>query len=100
MGINKVVAQLIGLQGLSVRGIDFDGDALVIAVAKKPGAHRRPKCGYRRSASYDSHERDWRDVPLGKWRVVLRSTLCRLECPTHGVVCEAIPWAAHDSRFT
>jgi transposase len=26
--------------------------------------------------------------------------LCRLECPEHGVVTEAVPWAEHDSRFT
>lgn len=100
MRVNKVVAQLIGLQGLSVKGIDFDGDALVINVARKPGAHRCPHCGFKRSAAYDTHERDWRHVPLGKWRVVLRAKLCRLVCRTHGVVCEAIPWAEHESRFT
>ncbi len=43
MGINKVVAQLIGLQGLSVRGIDFDGDALVIAcLVSRPSGRRVP----------------------------------------------------------
>jgi len=98
--LNKVVAQLIGLQGSTVRGIDFEGDALVVSVAKKPGAHCCPHCGHKSSATYDSHQRDWRHVPLGKWRVVVRSQLCRLSCPEHGVVCEAVPWAVHDSRFT
>jgi transposase len=31
---------------------------------------------------------------------VIRATLCRLRCPEHGVLVEAVSWAAHESRFT
>jgi transposase len=39
-------------------------------------------------------------VALGRWRVLIRSTVCRLTCPSHGVLTEAVPWAAPGSRFT
>jgi transposase len=57
-------------------------------------------CTFSTRARYDRHLREWRHLSLGKWRVVIRANLARLECPEHGVVTEAVPWAEHDSRFT
>jgi transposase len=39
-------------------------------------------------------------VGLGKQRVVIEAWLSRLDCPVHGVVTEAVPWAQTGSRFT
>jgi transposase-like protein len=35
-----------------------------------------------------------------KWRVLVRAKVSRLVCPTHGVLTEAVPWAAPGSTFT
>jgi transposase len=39
-------------------------------------------------------------VGLGKQRVVIEAELSRVDCPVHGVVTEAVPWAQAESRFT
>lgn len=62
--------------------------------------HRSPYCAFRCQARYDRKPRDWRHVSLGKWRVIIRAVLCRLNCPEHGVVTETVPWAERDSKFT
>ncbi len=42
----------------------------------------------------------WRGLDLGAWRVLIRAGLRRLDCPIHGVVTEAVPFARHRSGFT
>lgn len=100
MRVTTVFNKLLALQGALVREVEFGCDELVVTVARRAHLHRCPRCGYSTPSRYDSHVRDWRHVALGKWRVILRATLCRLQCPEHGVVTEAVPWAAPDSRFT
>jgi transposase len=39
-------------------------------------------------------------VDLGVWRLELRATLRRLECPEHGVRVEGVPFARHRCGFT
>jgi transposase len=80
--------------------VEFRSEAVVVTVARRQRRHRCPRCEYTTRAAWDRHQRDWRHVSLGKWRVVIRATLCRLRCPEHGVLVEAVSWAAHESRFT
>jgi transposase len=98
--IRTVFNHLLCLQGAWVREVEFRADAVVVSVARRQRKHRCPRCKYATRAAWDRHQRDWRHVALGKWRVVVRATLCRLRCPEHGVLVEAVPWAAHESRFT
>ncbi len=42
----------------------------------------------------------WRGLDLGRRKVQVRATLRRLQCPAHGVVTEAVPFARAGSRFT
>jgi transposase len=98
--IRTVFARLLSLQGAWVRAVEFGSEAVMVAVARRQRRHRCPRCEYTATAAWDRHEREWRHVSLGKWRVVIRATLCRVNCPDHGVLVEAVPWAAHESRFT
>jgi transposase len=98
----KLVAELLGLQGLRVRGVRVDAAArtVVVRVGQRARRHRCPKCRHRTAAAYDGHERRWRHIPLGRYRVWLQARVARIECPSHGVVVEAVPWADHDTAFT
>jgi transposase len=42
----------------------------------------------------------WRHLDLGVWRLEVRASLRRLECPEHGVRVEGVPFARADARFT
>ena len=100
MRVTTVFNKLLALQGALVRGVAFGPAGIVVVVAKRHRRHRCPRCAFSTRARYDLNTRDWRHVSLGRWRVVIRSVLCRLVCPEHGVVTESVPWAEHDSRFT
>ncbi len=100
MRLTTVFNKLLALQGAFVRKVEFGPGGILVEVARRQRRHRCPRCSFSTRAGYDSHWREWRHVSLGKWRVVVRATLARLECPEHGVVTEAVPWAEHDSRFT
>jgi len=98
--VTTVFNKLLSLQGAFVRKVEFDFDEIRVTVARRARRHRCPKCRFSTKAGYDHRDRDWRHVALGKWRVKVRSTLFRIECPRHGVISEAVPWADHESRFT
>ena len=98
----RVWARLLGVEGTVVERVDFDGDALVVAV--RPGWQERRRCGVcrRRCPGYDGGEgwRRWRALDLGTTRCYLEALAPRVSCRRHGVVVAAVPWARHDSRFT
>jgi transposase len=98
--IQTVFNRLLSLQGAWVREVSFGAEAIVVRVARQARWHRCPCCEFRSRAAYDREEREWRHVSLGKWRVLIRATTCRLRCPEHGVLTEAVPWAARGARFT
>ncbi|HVP65788.1 MAG TPA: ISL3 family transposase [Anaeromyxobacteraceae bacterium] len=100
MRVTTVFNKLLSLQGAFVRRVVFGPNGIVVDVAKRHRRNRCPRCTFSTPARYDRTVREWRHLSLGKWRVVIRATLCRLVCPEHGVVTEAVPWAEHDSRFT
>jgi transposase len=98
--ITTVFNKLLNLQATRVLSVAFDFDTIEVAVRPKACKHNCPQCQYSTWASYDGSERRWRHVALGKWRIVLGYRICRLVCPIHGVVTEAVPWADPGSRFT
>lgn len=100
MRLTTAFNRLLNLQGAVVRKVAFQPDGLLVHIARRAQRHRCPHCSFSTRARYDAHVRDWRHISLGKWKVTLRSRLARLECPRHGVVTEAVPWAEHESRFT
>lgn len=100
MRLTTVFNKLLSLQGGLVRDVAFGPQHVVVTVARQARKHRCPQCRYVTPASYDEHVANWRHVALGKWSVLVRATVKRITCPEHGVVTEAVPWAAAGSRFT
>ena len=98
----RVWARLLGVERTVVEDVEFDGEALVVAV--RPGWRERRRCGLcrRRCPGYDGGEgrRRWRALDLGTSRCYLEAEAPRVHCRDHGVVVAALPWARHDSRFT
>jgi transposase len=98
----RVWARLVGVERTVVEGVEFEDDALVVAV--RPGWRERGRCCIcrRRCPGYDNGEgrRRWRALDLGTTRCYLEAEAPRVECKRHGVIVAAVPWARHDSRFT
>jgi transposase len=98
--ITTVFNKLLRLQGAFVRAVRFAPEAVRVSVAKRARRCRCPYCSYATWARYDRRRCWWRHVGLGKQRVVIEAELSRVDCPVHGVVTEAVPWAVAGSRFT
>lgn len=98
--IAKVFNELMSLQGIVVQAVDFDFDTITVAVRPRSYKHRCPCCSYSSWFTYDGEQRLWRHIALGRWKVYLKYRICRLRCPVHGVITEAVPWAEPGSRFT
>ena len=58
-----------------------------------------PTCGLSRPG-YDARERRWRHLDTMQYRTIVIGQVPRVECPEHGVVQVAVPWAEPSSRFT
>lgn len=86
-----------------VRGVSFPEPGLVVVdVALRRSRLACPRCDYTIRWRYDTRPVPsvWRGLDLGVWRVQIRAGLRRLDCPCHGVVTEAVPFARHRSGFT
>lgn len=82
---------------------DADGDTLVVArVRSRSGVSRR--CGrcQRRAPWYDRGEgrRRWRGLDWGTVQVFLEADAPRVNCPEHGPMVVAVPWARHHGGHT
>jgi transposase len=102
MRVTAGFSRLLRLDGIRVRGVQFDGDRVVVAVALRRRRLICPVCGYstRHRHNLQQVESSWRHLDLGTWRLELRAQLRRLECPEHGVRVEGVPFARHRSGFT
>ena len=60
------------------------------------------RCGYSTRFRYDTRPvaSSWRHLDLGVWQLDLRASLRRLDCPTHGVVVEGVPFARPGAKLT
>jgi transposase len=61
-----------------------------------------PHCAFKTRWRYDTRPcpSRWRHLDLGVWTVTVEATLRRLECPQHGVVVEAVPFARPGAHLT
>ena len=101
MRLSTVMGRLLGVTGTTVRDVYFAQDGLVVEVKPR---WRRARCGLcaRRAPGYDQREmRRWRHLPFGATLIWLSYAPRRVQCGRCQRVCtEALPWAAHGSRFT
>ncbi|MGH9172050.1 MAG: ISL3 family transposase [Acidimicrobiales bacterium] len=77
---------------------------LVVTVALRRKVLACPECDFTTRARYDTGPKDsmskWRHLDMGKWRLEIRAHLRRLDCPTHGVRTEKVPFARSGSKHT
>jgi transposase len=59
-----------------------------------------PQCDYKGKCYDHGQERDWRHLDTCQFKTFLHARIPRVECPKHGVVQVAVPWAGKHSRFT
>jgi transposase len=102
MRVCAAFSRLLRLDGVWIRDVQFTDDRVVVALALRRRRLICPLCGYstRHRHNVQRVESVWRHLDLGVWRLELRAQLRRLECPTHGVRVEAVPFARHASHFT
>jgi transposase len=102
MRITTLLNKLIGLQGLWVRGFDYQAHKrrMVLEVVPRRRSRRCGKCGRKAHKGKDRSTRYWRHLDLFCTRTYLRYRIRRVFCRRCGVVTEQVPWAQHASRFT
>jgi transposase len=100
---NTLLNRLLDLPGVTVRGVSLPEPGLLVAdVALRRSRLHCPHCGWRTRWRYDRRPvaSTWRHLDFGAAVVSVRAELRRLDCPTCGVVTEAVPFARHRSGFT
>ncbi len=93
---------LMRLRGVTVTGVEFTDTKVVVEATLRSGVLRCPCCTFTTRARYDERPvaSTWRHLDLGAWRLEVRASLKRLDCPTHGVRTQAVPFARSGSRFS
>lgn len=104
MRVTTAFKRLLRLSGVNVRAVEFGTAVVTVTVALRRRRLVCPECSFSTGARYDCRDVDsrWRHLDLGVWALEVRARLRRLECPTHGVRTEAVPFArpVDDSGFT
>lgn len=102
MRVTTAFKRLLALSGVTVSEVEFAATAVIVTVKLRRRRLECPVCGHSARARYDSRPVDsrWQHLDLGLWKLQLRARLRRLECPTHGVITEGVPFARHGSKFT
>jgi transposase len=100
--VTTAVKRLLCLSGITVSGVEFGKSTVVVTVQLTSRKLQCPLCLFMTKAAYDRRPVSsvWRHLDLAAWRLEIRSDLRRLECPTHGVRTQGVPFARAGSRFT
>jgi transposase len=100
----RVWRGLLGIEHATLERVEYDEDAQLLVAHVRPSRSRRSRCGRcgRRCRGYDQGEgrRRWRGLDLGVMRAELEADAPRVNCPEHGVVVAAVPWARHGAGHT
>jgi transposase len=94
--------RLLDLPGLDVSGVSLDGRRMLVEVRLRARRLACPLCPFTTRARYDTRPVSsyWRHLDFGTATVVLCAGLRRIDCPEHGVLVEAVPFARYRSGFT
>jgi len=100
--VTTLLNQLLDLPGISVSGVSIRGRKLIVDVRLRTRRLACPRCDYTTRARYDTRPAPscWRHLDFGTHLVIVRAPLYRVECPTHGVLVQAVPFARHRAGFT
>ncbi len=101
MRVTTLLNKLLHLPGLSIRGLRFEGDALVLSFQRSFRRLTCPACGTSVSGRFEETTRRWRHLALLGMPTYLEGPIRRLRCPTcQSVRTERVPWARPSSDFT
>jgi Helix-turn-helix domain of transposase family ISL3 len=94
--------RLLDLPGLDVSGVSLDGRRMLVEVRLRARRLACPLCPFRTWARYDIRPvpSSWQHLDFGTATVVVFAYLRRVDCPEHGVLVEAVPFARYRSGFT
>jgi transposase len=87
----------------SVSGMELDTDRLrlTIRVTAAKGARLLcPTCGKPCAKEDHREERSWRHLDTMQFETIIVCRTPRVNCPEHGILTAAVPWAGTYSRFT
>jgi transposase len=102
MRVSTAFNRLLGIRGVSVSGVRFEQEGVVLSLRRRARRLVCPRCGCVGRAGYDHRERRrWRHLDLASTRCYLECELRRFGCPgCDRVVTEAVGWARPGARFT
>ena len=102
MRVTTAFNRLLALPGVSVSDVSFGVDTVTVDVVLRRRRLLCPECEFSTSSCYDTRPvfSRWRHTDMGRWKVLVRAGLRRLQCPTHGVRVEQVPFARHRSGFS
>ena len=96
--------QLFGVDRAFVEHVGVDRAAAAVVVHLRPHRRTARRCGIcrRRCPLYDHGHgrRRWRSLDLGTMQAFIEADAPRVQCPVHGVVVAAVPWARHNAGHT
>lgn len=101
MHVSTAFNRLLAIPGVSVSGVRFEREGVVVELRRRARRLVCPRCGCLGKGGYDRRCRRWRHLDLASTRLFLECELRRFPCPGCGrVVTEAVAWARPGSRFT
>jgi len=99
--VSTLLNRMIGLPGLWVKGVRWEGETLIVEIDRRFRRLKCPECGTAVGGRFEEHQRRWRHLAIWGLRVHLVGRVRRLRCPTCQVVrTEEVPWARPGSVFT
>jgi len=94
--------RLLDLPGIDVSGVSLDGRRMLVEVRLRARRLACPLCPFRTRARYDTRPvpSSWQHLDFGTATMTVYASLRRINCPEHGVLVEAVPFARYRSGFT
>ena len=102
MRVTTLLNKLLDLPGITVTGVSLTGRKMLVDVRLRARRLTCPRCEYSTRARYDTRPDPscWLHLDFGSYLVIVRADLRRIDCPTHGVLVEAVPFARYRAGFT
>lgn len=102
MRVTTAFKRLLRLDGVNVTNVEFAATIVRVTITLRRRRLICGHCGHKTRFRYDTRPvaSTWRHLDLGVWQVELRAMLRRLDCPTHGVVVEGVPFARPGAKLT
>ena len=92
--------RIIDIEEVSVSGVTFTPEGVVVAIRRRKRLHQCP-CGWTTKSHYDRSTRRWRHLDLGVTKCFLEAEICRITCRhCQRVRTEEVPWARPGARRT